>query len=658
MSFIIRLALAVLALQSTQQYCCQGFLLQPIQNYLLSTSSSSCTDNIVISSPSALGMGMNRKARRENQGKEQNIIGNKKKPKFIDLMTEQEGGKEVKLKLPSRAAGEGAKNMDTDHIHYVDKASQEGQQGLQKEGYMTAPGSVADAPLGEGEERPEVTRVVVDPETGMDVMMKGQKVLDLVTGRAVVLSNQGPMARMAQFSPGVPPDTRGALRFDFTTITAADIVKRFTDACLINGEIPPHPQVSNYAIDFVIANKDHLGMRLKKVLAQLKLRNQSLNKLDEARHYKKLLRHFILLENHISAPFKQILLDAEGKVGPNFGNLDVRSYCSGELYERSAAYIVLKAMVAHWEKKVRDADFYTNTPKTRDNFFNLLTTGDPRRYLTDSPIIHRLDECVKICARAQQMTAEFVNAPELFSDLPPELRFIEKALTIQGGTELRRYMIQDFCPQEGITPEGLREGMRRLYDQMMNMSMDPYGDFTMLIGRLEKAMSVGTDDAINPYDEYLLNFADTYEDNPGFFETYTFNEEPYSFVRFLDSAEEKEAEADSKEKDNILVGESIIDVDDLFSGFKNVSVANFFRFDTYFLPVVGYILVSLNIWLYAFSSFVAFQTIVIRRSLMPWESAKILNQEGKVWKPIRFLTGEPWVGLMRRDGLIGWKKKQ
>lgn len=573
----MRLA-AVLALQ---QYCCQGFLTQQIKQYLLSTSSS------------ALGMGMNRKARRENQGKEQSIIGNKKKPKFIDLMTEQEGGKEVKLKLPSRA-GESAKNMDTDHIHYVDKALQEGQ-GLQKEGYATAPGSVADAPLGEGEERPEVTRVVVDPETGMDVMMKGQKVLDLVTGRAVVLSNQGPMARMAQFSPGVPPDVREALRFDFTTVTVADIVKRFTDASLINGEIPPHPQVSNYAIDFVIANKDHLGMRLKKVLAQLKLRNQSLNKLDEARHYKKLLRHFILLENHISAPFKQILLDAEGKVGPNFGNLDVRSYCSGELYERSAAYIVLKAMVAHWEKKVRDADFYTNTPKTRDNFFNLLTTGDPRRYLTDSPIIHRLDECVKICARAQQMTAEFVNAPELFNDLPPELRFIEKALTIQGGTELRRYMIQDFCPQEGITPEGLREGMRRLYDQMMNMSMDPYGDFTMLIGRLEKAMSVGTDDAINPYDEYLLNFADSYEDNPGFFETYTFNEEPYSFVRFLDSAEEKEAEADSKEKDNILVGESIIDVDDLFAGFKNVSLARscFSRFP-FFTVVVAYILSILS----------------------------------------------------------------
>lgn len=561
MGLILRFAAAVVLL-SAQKYCCLGFISPRVKNVFVTTVSSATET----SSSSALNMGMNRKARRENQGKEQNITGNKKKPKFIDLMTEQDGGKEVKLRLPSRP---GEKNLDTDHVHYVDKTPQEGQ-GLQKEGYAVAPGSVADAPLGEGEERPEVTRAVVDPETGLDVMLKGQKVLDLVTGRAVVLSNQGPMARMAQFSPGVPPEIRDTLRFDFPSITVSEIVKRFTDACMVNGEIPPHPQVSNYAVDFVIANKDYLGMRLKKVLAQLKLRNQSVNKLDEARHYKKLLRHFILLENHITAPFKQIVLDAEGRVGPNFGNLDVRSYCSGELYERSAAYIVLKAMVAHWEKKVRDADFYTKTPKTRDNFFNLLTTGDPRRYLTESPIIHRLDECVKICARAQQMTAEFVNAPELFNDLPPELRFIEKALTIQGGTELRRYMIQDFCPQEGITPEGLREGMRRLYDQMMNMSMDPYGDFTMLIGRLEKAMSVGTDDAINPYDEYLLNFADDYENNPGFFETYTFNEEPYSFVRFLDNAEEKEAEAQGKEKDNILVGESIIDVDDLFAGFRNV----------------------------------------------------------------------------------------
>ena len=61
-----------------------------------------------------------------------------------------------------------------------------------------------------------------------------------------------------------------------------------------------------------------------------------------------------------------MMQDAEGRVGPNFGNLDVSSYCAGPLYERVANYLVLKGMVAHWEKKVVDADGIKSlSPKDR-----------------------------------------------------------------------------------------------------------------------------------------------------------------------------------------------------------------------------------------------------------------------------------------------------
>merc|ERR1712048_313115 len=103
---------------------------------------------------------------------------------------------------------------------------------------------------------------------------------------------------------------------------------------------------------------------------------------------------------------------------------------------------------------------------------------------------------------AQKMTEIFVKTPELFDDLPPEIRFLEESLKVKGGTALRKYMIEDFCPKEGITPEGLREGMRRLYQQMANMQLDPYGDITNVMMKLISALSVGSDDERDPYKVY------------------------------------------------------------------------------------------------------------------------------------------------------------
>lgn len=47
--------------------------------------------------------------------------------------------------------------------------------------------------------------------------------------------------------------------------------------------------------------------------------------------------------------------------------------------------------------------------------------------------------------------------------LPVEIQYLDTALTIRSGTEIRRWTIKEFCPQNGLTVEQLRERVRALY---------------------------------------------------------------------------------------------------------------------------------------------------------------------------------------------------
>lgn len=420
-------------------------------------------------------------------------------------------------------------------------AKKEKKENKAKQEDVVSSASVSDAASDEG--RPSVSTIVVDEATGIERIQQGKYVMDVATRKAVQLSDLGPMYRLAQMFPGVPPQVREQYRLDINTMDVGDVVEQFRKVALApveneeTGEVtmgyPAKP--NDAALDFVIANRDLLGPRMTKTLGRLKLKAQSELKKEEALELRNLWKHYMIVDESLSAPFRQMLLDGEARVGPNFGNLDLKSFCNGELYERTANYLVLKGMVAHWEKKLRDAQYVENTPETRGNFMEILMMGDPKRYLPDPPIIFRLDEVMRIAIMAQNMTAQFVGTPELYDDLPPEVRFVESATVIKGGTALRQFMIEEFCPAEGITPEGLREGLRRLDVQLSNMQIDPYGDIKSVVGRLCEAVSVGTDDARDPYIPYLNNLE---QDGPGFFQTYTFNHDRQSLVRFLDSAKE------------------------------------------------------------------------------------------------------------------------
>jgi hypothetical protein len=398
--------------------------------------------------------------------------------------------------------------------------------------------AVAEAAQERMDRRPDVSTMIVDEETGIEVVAQGKSVMDVVTRKSVQLSSLGPQYRLAQLFPGVPPEVSAIYRVkDWRNVEVPDMVEGLRQASMVTlpdgtRDIPPHPSISNKAIDYVLANRHYLGSKMKRTLGRLSMRSASLGKTEETKAYQKLWKNFLTVENHISAPFRQMIMDAEGRVGPNFGNLDLKSYCSGQLYERVANYIVLKGMVAHWEKKVVDADYIEKTPMTKENYVSVISRGDPKRLLPDPPILFTLRECTQVCAMAQKMTVEFVNTPELFDDFPPEIRFLENALSIKGGTPMRQYMINEFCPTEGITPAALLEGLRRLMVQLENMQIDPYADITNIIERLANAMAVGTDDERDPYAIYLANKD---RNGPGAFQTYTMNHEKLSLVRFLDS---------------------------------------------------------------------------------------------------------------------------
>jgi hypothetical protein len=453
---------------------------------------------------------------------------------------------ESKIPVATSASGTSSSSQSKSKLEQELSGERIQEDGIVGES-VTSGASVSDMPLEPGMMQPDVTTIVTDPDTGIARIQQGKYVMDKVTGKAVILSSLGPEYRLAQMFPGVPPEVRDQYRFDWKTVTVPEMVEQLKQACTVplkNSDtgkewlgIPPFPQISNPAVDFVLANRDYLGHRMQKTLGRLKLRSQSQFKKEEAAEMRELWKHFLLLEDHISAPFRQMVLNAEAVVGPNFGNLDMKSYCSGELYERTANYLVLKSMVAHWEKKYNDAMELEALPDDEGAFMAQLYTGDPKRYLPDPPIIFRLAEVSRITSMAQQMVKAFVEEEELFNDLPAEVKFIESALSIKGGTALRQFMLEEFCPNENVDPASLREGLKRLYQQMFNMQIDPYGDLTMTLWNLCVATSVGTDEARDPYQEYIANAKGTsYENNPGFFQTYTFNHDKNSLVRFLDSS--------------------------------------------------------------------------------------------------------------------------
>jgi hypothetical protein len=539
-------------LSTTQHWQCRSVSSSSSSAASITTTSSTSTSTC---STTAL-FAKSRKARRQDETKKQ---GQGRSKQFYEAL-EQAGALDNINNINNNNKNNNNVNKDSSTATATATAVQEqeeadqqsqqdqqqSQQSQQKDQQQAARrNAIQQEAEQQYQQRPEVTTMVVDEETGTQVLAQGQKILDIVTRKAVQLPDT-PEQRLAVMFPQPTDDDESSIRkkyrFDWRTITVPEMVEQWKHACYVTlpdgtRGVPPHPSVAQKAIDFVLANRDYMGPRMKKTLARWTMHHASNGDWEAAQEWKKIWDNYLVLENHISAPFRQIMQDAEGRVGPNFGNLDLQSFCNGHLYERIANYLVLKGMVAHWEKKVVDANFYENNPQPdNSDFMRWLATGDPKRYLTEPPILWTLTECAQVCGKAQEMCQLFVQQKDdLFADFPPEIVFLEQALKIKGGTALRKYMIDEFCPERGITPQVLRERMRRFHHQLDTMQIDPYADLTNKVELLYRAMAIGTDDERDPYEQYLGLPASTDPSNPAYFETYTFNHPKNSLIRFLDN---------------------------------------------------------------------------------------------------------------------------
>jgi len=443
------------------------------------------------------------------------------------------------------------------------------------------PDPVAAMPGAEDGDAPQVAQIIVDEDTGLKSVQTGNAIMDVTTRRAVVLSPLGPEYRLAEMFPGVPPEVRAKCRYDLQNRPMKDFIEEFAEAVKADdGTYPPVGSnlLTDAGMDYLLANRDNLGERMKLALTALKLQAQSKLDLDGARRWRDVRQQLIVLELKASGPFRQVCLQNEQNIGPNFGNLDVASYCGGELYERVGAWVVLKGLVALWEKRTRDQQWREDTPMTSDNMVEWMLMGDPRILLpkadaaaSNVPPFYSAEDCGKIAIMCRKMSNEFVINPALFDDLPVELRYLEKATVIPSGTELRKFTVNEFCVEEDISLDGLIEGIKRFEVMLESMMVENYSPFLKVITGVRRAISVGTPEEIDPFSDYIDDNQNP--NSPGHFEVY--HEDPLegSMMEYLaasDTAKNKNSVGDMNVVLNQLgiKGELASGIGDIF-GFSN-----------------------------------------------------------------------------------------
>jgi len=59
--------------------------------------------------------------------------------------------------------------------------------------------------------------------------------------------------------------------------------------------------------------------------------------------------------------------------------------------------------------------------------------------------------------------------------LPVELQYLDVALGVASGTELRRWSIKEFCPSKGLRMEELREKIRLFIRSVESLFIEDVG---------------------------------------------------------------------------------------------------------------------------------------------------------------------------------------
>ncbi|CAM9875285.1 unnamed protein product [Pylaiella littoralis] len=248
--------------------------------------------------------------------------------------------------------------------------------------------------------------------------------------------------------------------------------------------------------DFMLANRQHGGNRGMSVITAMLLKAMSKGDLERAKYLKGAAICMTKVENTITGPFRQAVMFAENRLAPCMGSTVCEEYAGADAADSAATWVVLKACVAEWELRLRE--MRGEEIGLHDIF---RTVPNPTMGLDE-------ERTAAITGSVQAMGLSFSNNEKLMKGLPPVLRFMDGALGLNTTTEVRRYAMQDFCPQEGLSPEELRLRVRSFITGLDQLPSKSYHQLQIAAADVYQCLVEGTPDE---YCLYMNNWEESTE---------------------------------------------------------------------------------------------------------------------------------------------------
>ncbi|CAM9194373.1 unnamed protein product [Laminaria digitata] len=253
-------------------------------------------------------------------------------------------------------------------------------------------------------------------------------------------------------------------------------------------KIRPLPELK----DFLLANRLHAGNRGLNAITSLMLKAMSEGDLDRSKFLKGAAICYTKAENTITAPFRQAVMFAENRLAPCMGSTVCEEYAGDDGADAAATWVVLKACVAEWELRLRE--IRQEEVGLHDIF---RTMPNPTEGLDE-------ERTAAITGSVQAMGLSFGSNEKLMQAVPPEVRFLEGSLGLNTTTEVRRFAMQEFCPQEGISPDELRFRLRSVMCGMDQLPSKSYHQLQVAVTDVYDCLVEGTPEA---YCMYMDNWS-------------------------------------------------------------------------------------------------------------------------------------------------------
>jgi len=342
----------------------------------------------------------------------------------------------------------------------------------------------------------------------------GRRVLDPVSKMPVYLPQEED-TRMALCFPRGAKALRESARLSWSSATTYEEVRAgLLAACKAGNETMR---------DFVLANYDHLGVDVALLLTGLRMNALFRKSKGEAAELTEARDLFLKAEQILGTPFRQIMKEAELRVGASVNDFKALEKMASTLpaSEASASWLLIKAAVATWEDKfVFD--------QRRLARLQAAETQDLDKVREAETEVQKTAANMDVW---QRMAQAYTSSEAALAKLRPEMRFLDKAFNLASPQEVRDYAAKDFAGSDaagGLSEADLRERVRQLRVLLQRLSATNYGALLFKVEELSQVLAAGTPDEVNYY-------AAAREAGACFFETYEMPENELSALRNWES---------------------------------------------------------------------------------------------------------------------------